>query len=58
MQDALSFATSNLSKLPIQRRLMFRRMRRLRDNVSTMNGLVDRLIAERQANADQGRYSD
>ena len=28
MQDALSFATSNLSKLPIQRRLMFRRMAR------------------------------
>ena len=58
MQEALSFATSNLSKLPIQRRLMFRRTRRVQEDVSTMNGLIDRLIAERQANADQGRYSD
>jgi len=58
MQDALSSATSNLSKLPIQRRLMFRQMRRVQEDISTMNGLVDRLIAERQADPNQGKYTD
>lgn len=58
MQESLSFATSNLSKLPIQRKLMFRRTRRVHENVSIMNGLVDRLISERQADPDQSRYTD
>jgi cytochrome P450/NADPH-cytochrome P450 reductase len=58
MQDALSSATGNLSKLPIQRRLMFRQTRRVQEDISTMNGLVDRLIAERQADPNQSKYTD
>jgi cytochrome P450/NADPH-cytochrome P450 reductase len=58
MQEALTVATSNLSKLPIQRRLMFRRTRRLHEDISVMNGLVDRLIRERQADPGQARHTD
>lgn len=58
MQDSLGFATSNLSRLPIQRKLMFRRKRQVQENVSIMNGLVDRLIEERQADPNQASYTD
>ncbi|BCH31186.1 NADPH--cytochrome P450 reductase [Mesorhizobium sp. L-8-10] len=58
MLEALAFATANISRLPIQRKLHFRAMRRLQENVSTMNGLVDRLIAERQADPNRDRYAD
>lgn len=58
MQDSLGYATSSLSRLPIQRKLMFRRTRRQHENVSVMNALVDRLISERQADPNQASYTD
>lgn len=58
MQDSLSTATSNIGKLPIQRRFMFRQTRRLQEDIATMNGLVDRLIAERQTDPDKDKFTD
>jgi cytochrome P450/NADPH-cytochrome P450 reductase len=58
MVDSLEYATVGLSRLPIQQKLDFRGRRRLQENVSTMNGLVDRLIATRQADPDQDTYAD
>jgi len=58
MTDSLEYATVGLSQLPLQRRLDFRGRRRLRDDVTIMNGLVDRLIASRQADPDQDKYTD
>jgi cytochrome P450/NADPH-cytochrome P450 reductase len=58
MQDSLGFATSNLSRLPIQRKLMFRRNRKVQENVSIMNSLVDRLIRERLEDPNQASYTD
>ncbi|MBV8192320.1 MAG: cytochrome P450, partial [Alphaproteobacteria bacterium] len=58
MTDALAFNMSAMSKLPIQRRLDFRGARRLREDTSIMNGLVDRLIALRQAEPDQDKHKD
>ncbi|MFO1100485.1 MAG: hypothetical protein U1E81_20055 [Xanthobacteraceae bacterium] len=51
-------ATSNIGKLPIQRRFMFRQTRRLQEDIATMNGLVDRLIAEEQTDPDKDKYTD
>jgi cytochrome P450/NADPH-cytochrome P450 reductase len=58
MVDSLEYATVGLSRLPIQQKLDFRGRRRLQEDVSTMNGLVDRLITTRQADPDQGKYTD
>ncbi|MGZ3174024.1 MAG: cytochrome P450, partial [Croceibacterium sp.] len=58
MVSSLSFATSNLSRLPIQRKLMIRAKRRQQENVSTMNRLVDDLIAQRQADPRQSEKTD
>ncbi len=58
MVDALEYATSSLSKLPIQRRLDFRGHRRMREDVSIQNSLVDQLIATRQADPDQNKHTD
>src|SRR5262249_1945225 len=41
MTDSLEYATASLGKLPIQQRLNMRGRRRLRQDVSTMNALVD-----------------
>jgi cytochrome P450/NADPH-cytochrome P450 reductase len=58
MTDALAFNTSTMGKLPIQRWLDFGGTRRMRENVSIMNGLVDRLIAARQADPEQEKHKD
>jgi cytochrome P450 / NADPH-cytochrome P450 reductase len=58
MIDALTYATNILGKLAIQRALTFLERRKLQENISTMNGLVDRLIMNRQAEPDQHKYSD
>src|SRR6516225_11123384 len=58
MVDALEYATNSLGKLPIQRRLDFRGHRRMREDVSIQNSLVDQLIATRQADPDQNKYTD
>jgi cytochrome P450/NADPH-cytochrome P450 reductase len=58
MVDGLEFAMSSFSRLPIQRRLDFRGRRRLREDISIQNALVDRLIAIRQADPDQAKYTD
>jgi cytochrome P450 / NADPH-cytochrome P450 reductase len=58
MVASLSYATSNLSKLPIQRRLMIRARRRQQENISTMNRLVDDLIAQRQTDPHQSEKTD
>lgn len=58
MVASLSYATSNLSKLPIQRKLMIRARRRQQENISTMNRLVDNLIAQRQTDPLQSEKTD
>jgi cytochrome P450 / NADPH-cytochrome P450 reductase len=58
MVDALSYATANLSRLPIQRKLMIRAKRRQQEDISTMNRLVDDVIAQRQADPDQSKKTD
>src|SRR5262249_13037497 len=58
MVDALSYATANLSRLPIQRKLMIRAKRRQQEDISTMNRLVDDAIAQRQADPDQSKRTD
>jgi cytochrome P450/NADPH-cytochrome P450 reductase len=58
MVDGLEFAMGSFSRLPIQRRLDFRGRRRLREDISIQNALVDRLIAIRQADPDQDKYTD
>jgi cytochrome P450/NADPH-cytochrome P450 reductase len=58
MVESLSYATSNLSRLPIQRKLMIRAKRRQQDNISTMNRLVDDVIARRQGDPNQSKKTD
>jgi cytochrome P450/NADPH-cytochrome P450 reductase len=58
MVSSLSFATSNLSRLPIQRKLMIRAKRRQQENISTMNRLVDDLITQRQTDPRQSEKTD
>jgi cytochrome P450/NADPH-cytochrome P450 reductase len=58
MIETLEYATVGLSKLPIQQKLNFRGRRRMQENVTTMNSLVDRLVANRQADPDQDKYTD
>ena len=58
MVASLSYATSNLSRLPIQRKLMICAKRKQQENISTMNCLVDDLIAQRQADPRQSEKTD
>ncbi len=58
MVESLSYATSNLSRLPIQRKLMIRAKRRQQENISTMNRLVDEVIAQRQGDPNQSKKTD
>ncbi|MGA7489758.1 MAG: cytochrome P450 [Xanthobacteraceae bacterium] len=58
MVDSLSYATANLSRLPIQRKLMIRAKRKRQENISTMNRLVDDVIAQRQADPNQSKKTD
>jgi cytochrome P450 / NADPH-cytochrome P450 reductase len=58
MIDGLAILTENMSMPKIQRKLMFGRQRRLSEAISATNAVVDQLIAARQADPEQNKYTD
>src|SRR6478736_523939 len=58
MVRTLAEAQARVRQLPIQTRLKIRAQRRVEEDQAFMNGLVDRLIAERRAQGDAADTTD
>ena len=53
MVRSLDEAMSKLGRIPVQEKFMFSARKQLETDIQSMNGLVDKLIAERKASGDQ-----